>query len=52
MELNKVLATLVRGYQFSVANPMVRPKSVCRGLFVQSEMFVRVIKRGAGGYTT
>lgn len=45
MELNKVFVELLRNFDFSIVDPTRPWKSVCYGIFSQSEMWMTVTRR-------
>ncbi|KAH9212789.1 pisatin demethylase [Leptodontidium sp. 2 PMI_412] len=45
MELNKVFVELLRHFEFSVVDPTNPWKSMCMGIFAQSEMWLLVTRR-------
>lgn len=45
MELNKVFVELLRHFEFSLVDPTNPWKSMCMGIFSQSEMWLRITRR-------
>jgi len=47
MELNKIFVELLRNFDWTLINPTKAWNSECVGLWIQSDLFVRVTERGA-----
>ena len=45
IELDKIFVELLRRFDWSIVNPQKPWKSVCAGIFLQSEMWVKVTAR-------
>lgn len=45
MELNKIFVELLRRFDFNVVNPLNPVRSVCHGIFFQSEMWLTAFER-------
>ncbi|KAL3426423.1 cytochrome P450 [Phlyctema vagabunda] len=45
MELNKVFVELLRNFDFQIVNPLQPIRSVCHGIFFQSEMWLTAFER-------
>jgi len=45
VELNKVFVQLLRNFDFVIVNPLTPMKTRCNGIFLQKDMFVRVVER-------
>lgn len=45
IELNKVIVEMLRNFKFQIVDPARPWKSVCLGVFLQSEMWMRITKR-------